>query len=88
MSSFRLVVSLAAAMLVTACQVTPPAPTPTPAPPAAPAPSPAPEPPARAVFTPVAFAEVPGWADDDIAATWPALLVGCRAHAANAKSQA
>jgi membrane-bound lytic murein transglycosylase A len=31
---------------------------------------------------------VPGWADDDIAATWPALLVGCRAHAANAKSQA
>ncbi|MET0204907.1 MAG: MltA domain-containing protein [Casimicrobiaceae bacterium] len=88
MSSFRLVVSLAAAMLVTACQVTPPAPTPAPAPPAAPAPSPVPEPPARAVFTPVTFAEVPGWADDDIAATWPALLVGCRAHAANAKSPA
>ena len=74
-------------MLLAACQLTPPAPTPAPAPPP-PAPSPAPEPPARAVFTPVTFADVPGWADDDIAATWPALLAGCRAHAANAKSQA
>ena len=64
-------------MLVAACQVTPPVP----------APKPAPEPPPRAVFTPVTFAAIPGWADDDIAATWPALQVGCRALVANPKSQ-
>jgi len=64
-------------MLVAACQVTPPVP----------ASKPAPEPPPRAVFTPVTFAAIPGWADDDIAATWPALQVGCRALVANPKSQ-
>jgi len=60
--------------------VTPPAPAPTPAPPA--------PPPARAVFTPVGFEALPGWSDDDVAAAWPAFLVGCRALSARASAQA
>jgi membrane-bound lytic murein transglycosylase A len=63
-------------MLAAACQVVPPAP------------APKPEAPARAVFASVTFADVPGWADDDLAAAWPALQVGCGALVANARSQA
>jgi membrane-bound lytic murein transglycosylase A len=39
-------------------------------------------------FTAVSFAALPGWADDDLAAAWPALLIGCRALIASARSQA
>jgi peptidoglycan lytic transglycosylase A len=74
----RLASCLVAAAVVAACQVVPPVP-PTVAPPEAVP---------RAVFTPVPFAALPGWNDDDVAAAWPALLVGCRALGNGARSQA
>jgi len=40
------------------------------------------------VFTPVGFEALPGWSDDDVAAAWPAFLVGCRALSARASAQA
>ena len=72
---------LAAACLLAAC-VTPPARVP------APAPAPAPAPPAPTAAKPadylrrVSFAEIPGWADDDLREAWPALLASCSALSA------
>jgi membrane-bound lytic murein transglycosylase A len=62
-----------ATLAVAACQVVPVAP---------PAPT---RPPATgiAVYTPVDFAALPGWASDDPAAAWPAFLAGCRALVAS-----
>jgi membrane-bound lytic murein transglycosylase A len=42
-----------------------------------PPPRPTPEP--RAILKPVAFAELPGWADDPVAEAWPAFIAGCTA---------
>jgi len=47
----------------------------------APAPPPAP-------FSPVAWTDVPGWRDDDVAAAWPALEAGCHALVGNARTRA
>jgi membrane-bound lytic murein transglycosylase A len=58
---------VALAAIVAACATAPP-----PSPP-----RPVPEP--RAILKPVAFAELPGWADDPVAEAWPAFLAGCRA---------
>ena len=69
-------------LLMTACAVTPPAPAPVPpATPAAPAAPAAPVAPPRPtpVLTPVPFAELPGWAEDDLRQLWPAFLRQCRA---------
>jgi membrane-bound lytic murein transglycosylase A len=41
----------------------------------------------RAVFTPVAWTDLPGYAADPVAAAWPAFVVGCRALLANPKTQ-
>ena len=43
-----------------------------------PAPGPAPER-DRAILKPVAFAQLPGWADDAVAEAWPAFVSGCAA---------
>jgi membrane-bound lytic murein transglycosylase A len=40
--------------------------------------------PGRALLRPVAFEEVPGWADDTLADAWPAFLTGCGALLAQA----
>lgn len=84
---------LAAALLIGACAtrqpVQPKEPVPTPAPaPASVPPSPAP---AHALPPPVVkqvdhlrrvtFADLPGWADDDLRAAWPAMLASCAALA-------
>ncbi|HVO89777.1 MAG TPA: MltA domain-containing protein, partial [Casimicrobiaceae bacterium] len=62
------------AVLLVACQITPPAPVP----------------PERvhAVFTPTTFAEVPGWRNDRVEEAWPALLVGCKALSTNGRMRA
>ncbi|MEP7276691.1 MAG: MltA domain-containing protein [Betaproteobacteria bacterium] len=83
--SLRPAFCVVAAILVAACQVVPPAPVPVPPP--TPPPAPAPESP-RATFTPVPYSTLPGWADDDLAATWPAIVVGCRTLVANARTRA
>jgi membrane-bound lytic murein transglycosylase A len=57
------------------CQTVPPPPAP---PVAAP----------RAVFTPAAWSDLPGWNDDSVAAAWPAFVVGCRALLADPKKRA
>jgi membrane-bound lytic murein transglycosylase A len=44
---------------------------------APPPPAPPPEPPARLVLTPAGFADLPGWAQDDVGAALPALLRTC-----------
>jgi len=44
--------------------------------------------PARAVFRPVAFAELPGWTDDPAREAWPAFLTGCKALVAQASTAA
>ena len=67
--------AFAALAALAGCQVTPP----TIAPPAAPP---------RAVFTPAAYAQLPGWSGDRLDAAWPALRVGCKALVARARSQA
>ncbi|HQR09873.1 MAG TPA: MltA domain-containing protein [Casimicrobiaceae bacterium] len=79
----------AACLLLSACQTipTPPAVAPSPAAPVVPAPAPAPAPPPRPVFTPSAWADVPGWKDDTLEAAWPAFVIGCRALLADAKTQ-
>ncbi|MEO8754582.1 MAG: MltA domain-containing protein [Casimicrobiaceae bacterium] len=41
----------------------------------------------RAVFTPAAWSDLPGYAADPVAAAWPAFVVGCRALLANPKTQ-
>ena len=60
-------------VLLAACTTTPPTP-PTP-----PAPTPAVATRPTAQLTPVTYADLPGWQDDDIEAAWPALLRSCRA---------
>jgi membrane-bound lytic murein transglycosylase A len=35
--------------------------------------------PAKAAFRHVAFADIPGWADDTLSEAWPAFALGCRA---------
>ena len=59
------------------CQVVPTAP-----------PAVAPPAPARAVFTPSAYSELPGWTDDRIEEAWPAFRVGCKALVARPRTQA
>ena len=56
-----------------------------------PPPTPAPIPPVvapRPVFTPAAWSDLPGWNDDNVAAAWPAFVVGCRALLADPKKRA
>ncbi|MEO9135998.1 MAG: murein transglycosylase A [Casimicrobiaceae bacterium] len=60
------------------CQVAP-----TPPPAVAP-----PQGPARAVFTPTTYRELPGWNDDRQQAAWPAFRVGCKALVARSRTQA
>jgi membrane-bound lytic murein transglycosylase A len=60
------------ASIVAACTTVPPPPPP----------RPTPEP--RAILKPVAFAELPGWADDPVAEAWPAFIAGCTALVAQA----
>ncbi len=70
---------LCAALALSACQ-TLPVPVPGPAP-ALPIPAPPTNANARpaAVYAPVPFNQLPGWAADDVDAAWPALQAGCRA---------
>ena len=71
---------IAACIAITGCQtVSPPAPAPIAVPPAPSSP--------RAVFTPAAWTELPGFAADPVAAAWPAFVIGCRALLANPKTQ-
>ncbi|MFL6708912.1 MAG: murein transglycosylase A [Massilia sp.] len=72
------------AVLLAACQtaptpVEPPAPVKAPAP--APVKAPAPAAPATAapLMTPVSFAELPGWQQDDLRQAWPAFISSCKA---------
>lgn len=76
--------ALAIAALLAGCATPPPpapqapqpAPQPAPVPPPQPVPPP-PPPPAKTVFVPATFADLPGWASDDLRAAWPALLASC-----------
>ncbi|MTV55341.1 murein transglycosylase A [Pseudoduganella buxea] len=71
---------LAAALLLGGCATPPPAPQPVPQPAPQPAPQPTPQPPAPPAPTglvPATFAELPGWARDDLRAAWPAFLSSC-----------
>jgi len=78
-------------LLFAGCQTVPVAPQPTP--PVAVPPIAAPPPPAtpsavtRPVFTPAAWADVPGWNSDAVEAAWPAFRIGCRALLADAKTR-
>ena len=68
----RAAIAAGCALALAACQLAP----------VAPPPAVAPTPPATtggAVYTPVAFQELPGWTADAQEAAWPAFLVGCRA---------
>lgn len=75
-------------LVMTACatrQTAPPAPKrPATAPSAPTATAPAPSPPARPAdyLRRVSFSDLPGWADDDVRAVWPALLMSCTALSA------
>ncbi|MFO1315302.1 MAG: MltA domain-containing protein [Burkholderiales bacterium] len=69
---------MASLCVLAGCQTVPP-----PAAPAAPA---APAPP-RAVFTPVAWSELPGWQSDPVEEAWPAFVVGCRALVADTRKR-
>jgi len=55
-------------------QVPQPVPQPVPVPPPQPVPPP---PPAKTGFVPATFADLPGWARDDLRAAWPAFLSSC-----------
>lgn len=44
--------------------------------------------PARAVFTPVNYSELPGWNDDHQQAAWPPFEVGCKTLVARPRSRA
>ncbi|MGB9110891.1 MAG: MltA domain-containing protein, partial [Telluria sp.] len=77
--------------LLAACSVTPPQPSVQPKPQPSPQPVPpikmpppvAPVPSAPApLFTPVAYAALPGWQQDDVRQAWPAFIGSCRALAA------
>lgn len=73
--------SFAISLTIAGCQtVAPPTRVPTP--------SPIPTPPTpRAVFTPVAWTDLPGWTSDPVAEAWPAFVIGCRALLAQPKTQ-
>ena len=72
--------SIAACIAISGCQtVPPPPPPPVSVPPTATSP--------RAVFTPAAWSDLPGFAADPVAAAWPAFVIGCRALLANPKTQ-
>lgn len=75
----RRAATLVLAAVLAACQT--PAPAPAPPAPAPVPPASTPTPPQRASFTPAQWSDLPGFAQDDLAATWPAFLVGCRALA-------
>jgi membrane-bound lytic murein transglycosylase A len=81
----RVVAVLAAVLWLSSCTtVAPPVPVEiTTAPPAAPAPPPS----LPAQYVAVDWATLPGWADDDVAAAWPAFRVGCPALVAAATTQ-
>jgi membrane-bound lytic murein transglycosylase A len=56
---------------------------------ACPAPAaPAPAPPFARTLQPAAWADLPGWRDDDLAAAWPAFLQSCRGLAGKAHGAA
>jgi membrane-bound lytic murein transglycosylase A len=69
----RRALALAVAVLVAACQT--------------PTVIPTPAPPGRALFTAVAFANVPGWSEDRPQAAWPAFRVGCAALVARERTR-
>ncbi len=79
MRYLRFTAALLAATALAACQTTPPAPPVKETPPA-----PAAAAPQRASFTPAQWSDLPNFARDDVAAAWPAFLVGCRALARRA----
>jgi membrane-bound lytic murein transglycosylase A len=57
--------------------------------PACPSPAaPAPVPPFARTLQPAAWADLPGWKDDDLAAAWPAFLQSCRGLAGKAHGAA
>ncbi len=75
--------------LLAGCSTVPPATVPTPAPaaatcapcpscPACPAVAPTPSAAFSRTFQPAAWGDLPGWAEDDVAAAWPAFLQSCR----------
>jgi membrane-bound lytic murein transglycosylase A len=65
---------VAVALALAGCQVVPPVVQP-------------PRGPARAVFTPATYAELPGWSTDRVQEAWPAFRVGCEALVARARTQ-
>jgi peptidoglycan lytic transglycosylase A len=73
-SARRAVVALLLAGALAGCQIAPPIVPP----PAAP----------HVVFTPVTYADLPGWNADRHAAAWPAFRIGCKALVARARTQA
>jgi membrane-bound lytic murein transglycosylase A len=66
---------VAVAVALAGCQVAPPVVQP-------------PQRPARAVFTPATYAELPGWNTDNVQEAWPAFRVGCKALVARQRTQA
>jgi membrane-bound lytic murein transglycosylase A len=67
---------IAACIAIAGCRTVPP-PIVTPPTPSSP----------RAVFTPAAWTDLPGFANDPVAAAWPAFVIGCRALLASPKTQ-
>jgi membrane-bound lytic murein transglycosylase A len=70
----RIARSALVALALAGCQVVPPVVQP-------------PRGPARAVFTPATYAELPGWSTDRVQEAWPAFRVGCEALVARARTQ-
>lgn len=83
MRYLRFTTGLLAAVALAACQTTPPSPPVKETLPTAPAPAAQ-----RASFTPAQWSDLPNFARDDVAAAWPAFLVGCRALARRANFEA
>ncbi|MGZ3185136.1 MAG: murein transglycosylase A [Telluria sp.] len=86
MLSIRRSVTVSLALLVAACTTppspppvrTPPPVMPTPVPPSQPTPPvQPPAPPPTPLFTPGAFADLPGWQQDDLREAWPAFMASC-----------
>ena len=65
---------VAVATALAGCQVAPPVVQPPPGP-------------ARAVFTPATYDELPGWSADRVQDAWPAFRVGCKALVARPRTQ-
>ncbi|MEP7329435.1 MAG: MltA domain-containing protein [Betaproteobacteria bacterium] len=76
-------------MALGACQTPqpPPAPVVTPVPTPAPAIPPVATAPPRADFSRIDWSAIPGWNTDTVDAAWPAFMIGCRALAADPKTQ-